>query len=37
VKPERWIFEEKDIVSKSHNSPFIGKELFGRVVRVVRS
>lgn len=28
---EKWIFEENSIVSKSHNSPLIGKELIGKV------
>ena len=28
---EKWIFDEETIVSKSHNSPLIGKELIGKV------
>ena len=28
---EKWIFEESTIVSKSHNSPLVGKELIGKV------
>ena len=28
---EKWVFDEESIVSKSHNSPLIGKELMGRV------
>lgn len=28
---EKWKFEEETIVSKSHNSPLIGKELVGKV------
>jgi len=29
---EKWLFQSKDIVSKSKNSPIIGMELLGRVV-----
>jgi dihydroorotase len=32
---EEWIFTEKDIRSKSKNSPFIGKTLKGRVIGIV--
>lgn len=32
---KKWIVEEKDIYSKSHNSPFIGKELKGKVLGIV--
>ena len=32
---ETWIFTEKDIFSKSKNTPLIGKLLRGRVVGVV--
>lgn len=28
---ERWMVTEDDIASKSHNTPFIGAELYGRV------
>lgn len=28
---ERWTVTEDDIASKSHNTPFIGAELYGRV------
>lgn len=28
---ERWVVTEDDIASKSHNTPFIGAELYGRV------
>jgi len=31
----KWKYEEKDIVSKSKNSPFIGKELSGKVLGIV--
>jgi len=33
---EKWTFTAKDIKSKSKNTPFVGRELVGRVVRVVR-
>ena len=32
---EEWVYEEKNIVSKSRNSPFIGKTLKGKVIRVI--
>ncbi|MES2517587.1 MAG: dihydroorotase [Bacteroidota bacterium] len=32
---EEWIYEEKNIVSKSKNSPFIGKKLKGKVIKVI--
>jgi dihydroorotase len=32
---ERWVFSEKDIRSRSKNSPFIGKELTGRVFGII--
>lgn len=32
---EEWVYEEKKIVSKSRNSPFIGKTLKGKVIRVI--
>ena len=30
-----WIYEEKNIISKSKNSPFIGKKLKGKVIEVI--
>lgn len=37
-KPKiEWILDEKDIVSKSKNSPFIGKTLKGKVIGVVNN
>lgn len=33
---KKWILEEKDIRSKSKNSPFIGRELTGRALAVVK-
>ena len=30
-----WIYEEKSIISKSKNSPFIGKNLKGKVIKVI--
>ena len=36
VDPDRtWKFEESQIHSKSHNSPFIGRELQGAVDTVI--
>ncbi len=32
---QEWIYEEKNIISKSKNSPFIGKTLKGKVIKVV--
>ena len=32
---KEWIYEEKNIISKSKNSPFIGKTLIGKVIKVV--
>jgi len=32
---KKWKLEEKDIVSKSKNSPFIGKELSGKVLGII--
>lgn len=32
---EEWIYDEKSIVSKSKNSPFIGKTLKGKVIKVI--
>ena len=36
VNPVPWDYKEKDIVSKSHNSPFIGRTLFGDVVATMK-
>lgn len=33
---EVWVYEEKEIVSKSKNSPFIGQKLKGRVKATIR-
>ena len=32
---KEWIYDEKSIVSKSKNSPFIGKTLKGKVIKVI--
>ena len=32
---QEWTYEEKNIVSKSKNSPFIGKTLKGKVIKVI--
>ena len=32
-----YIFEEKDIQSKSHNTPFIGKKLKGKVIGIINN
>ncbi|MEO0075490.1 MAG: dihydroorotase [candidate division WOR-3 bacterium] len=32
---KRWLVREEDIVSKSKNSPFIGRKLKGKVTRVI--
>ena len=32
---ERWVYEEKNIVSKSKNSPFIGVNFIGKVIKVI--
>lgn len=34
---EKWIFSEKDIFSKSKNSPLLGKELIGKVKGVINN
>ncbi len=34
---EAWVFEEKHIRSKSKNTPFVGEQLIGRVVRTFLS
>jgi dihydroorotase len=28
---EEWVFSRKDIQSRSHNSPFIGQNMYGRI------
>lgn len=33
----KWTLEEKDVVSKSKNSPFIGTELVGKVIGIVNN
>lgn len=33
---EKWTFEKSTIASKSFNSPYLGKELMGRVKHVIR-
>lgn len=32
---EKWTFSEKDILSKNKNTPFIGTEFTGRVIRTI--
>jgi dihydroorotase len=32
---QKWIFEEKDIKSKSKNSPFVGKSMLGKVHGII--
>lgn len=36
IDPERqWVFSEKEIASKSRNTPFLGRELTGKVVATI--
>jgi dihydroorotase len=30
-----WIFTRESVLSKSANSPFIGREMHGRVIRTI--
>jgi len=32
---QEWVYEEKNILSKSRNSPFIGKKLAGKVIGII--
>jgi dihydroorotase len=32
---KKWVLEEKNILSKSRNTPFIGKELTGKVIGII--
>ena len=32
---QEWVYEEKNIRSKSRNSPFIGKKLTGKVIGII--
>ena len=32
-----WVYEKKNIKSKSHNSPFIGQKLMGKVLAVINN
>jgi dihydroorotase len=32
---KKWVVEEKNILSKSKNTPFIGKELTGKVIGII--
>jgi dihydroorotase len=34
---QKWIVEEKDICSRSKNTPFIGKELTGKVIGIINA
>ncbi len=34
---KKWVFETKDIVSKSKNSPYIGTEFTGKVIAVINN
>ena len=35
IPNQEWVYEEKDIRSKSKNSPFIGKKLTGKVLGII--
>lgn len=37
VRPDPWVFQTRDIVSKSRNSPFVGQRLEGRAVATLRA
>ena len=32
---DEWTYEEKNIVSKSKNSPFVGSNFIGKVIKVI--
>tara|TARA_B110000467_G_C17954896_1_gene281933 strand:- start:144 stop:563 length:420 start_codon:yes stop_codon:yes gene_type:complete len=33
----KWTYQEKDILSKSKNSPFIGKEFTGKAIAIINN